>query len=157
MKILGVDPGSRITGYGFLLHKDKKLHYLASGCIKPPSKDPFIDRLHHIYTSLTKIIIEYSPDALALEDIFVAKDPKSAIKLGQVRGAIMIAAKNCGVDVIEYPPTKIKLALVGNGHAEKKQVSKMVELILNIKGIKSPDESDALAVAICHGNTMRYS
>lgn len=155
MIILGVDPGSRITGYGILERKDKKLIFITSGCIKPPSKvKTFPERLHFIYEKLNTIIKDFSPEMLALEDIFVAKDPRAAIKLGQVRGAIMVAAKNHGLEIAEYPPTTVKQALVGNGRADKNQVARMVEIILNIKAPKCRDESDALAAAICHGHTV---
>ena len=153
-RILGIDPGSRATGFGLVETINNRLSYVKSGCIRPSPKNDFCDRLNFIYKELIKIIDIYSPNVMAIEDIFVAKNVRSALKLGQVRGAVMIASVNNGIKVAEYPATKVKQALVGNGRAEKNQVAEMVKLILKIEKPKSLDEGDALAVAICHGHTI---
>ena len=157
MIVLGVDPGSRFTGYGVVKSTGNHLKYIASGVIKSDPKNDFPIRLKTIYDGLTEVIKEFSPDECSLENIFYCKNVSSALKLGHTRGAIMVAAANGGVAIHEYSPTQIKQAVTGHGHAAKEQVHAMVSMILNIKGlIKQLDISDALAAAICHINSSNF-
>ena len=145
--ILGLDPGSRFCGYGLIKTTGNKLEYLRSGVIKTGAKS-FPERLHIIFSNIVEIIEENSPDTAAVEEVFMGKNASSALKLGQARGAAIVA-----LSVAEYSATKIKLALVGKGHAEKSQVQHMVKTLLGLNKVPAEDAADALAVAICHANT----
>ncbi len=156
--VLGLDPGSRVTGYGIVIESSGQAKLVVAGTIRTPLKKPMAHRLGVIYEQLDALIKAHSPDEAAIENVFVAKHPGSALKLGQARGAAMAACAVGGLDVAEYEPTKVKKALVGMGRAPKDQVAWMVAQIL---GIKNPgwaeDASDALAVAICHLNHRRIN
>jgi crossover junction endodeoxyribonuclease RuvC len=155
MKVLGIDPGSRCCGYGVLEVRGGDIGHLASGSISPGAGLPLDQRLKAIYQSLLCVIGEYSPDVMSVEDIFFAKNAKSAIKLGEARGVVLLAASNSGIPVCEYTPTKVKLALTGRGRANKSEVQKMLSMILGISEFATEDASDALAVALCHINISR--
>ncbi len=152
MRVLGVDPGTLTSGYGIVAEEDHKLFHVASGGISPSAKQPFPKRLKKIYEELEKIIEKYRPHAVVVEDLFVSKNMKSALKLGHARGVAILAAMNAGLPVYEYAPLEVKQAVVGNGHAEKEQVQDMVQRLLKLSGSPSPDAADALACAICHAH-----
>jgi len=156
MLVLGVDPGSIVTGYGLVNKEDTKLTYVEGGKISFPHPLPFHQRVHRIFSSLIEIIETYHPEEMSIEDIFFAKNVKSALKIGHVRGAALVAAVQCGLNVFEYTPLQIKQSVVGYGRATKEQVSAMVKAILNIDTQLPLDTTDALAVAICHHNWIRF-
>ena len=156
MIVLGVDPGSRITGYGLLQKKNNVIHRVASGTIESSGNVPFYDRIFRIFTGMVDIMEEYQPDEMAIEDVFYAKNIKSSLKLGHARGAALIAAVKCNVKIYEYTPLEIKQSVVGYGRATKDQIRDMVQMILKLPSKLGPDTSDALAAAICHLNWTRY-
>jgi crossover junction endodeoxyribonuclease RuvC len=156
MLVLGVDPGSRITGYGLVDKKDNLVSCVEAGVISSPGDVPFYERIHKIYTSMVDIMDRYQPREMAIEDVFFAKNVKSSLKLGHARGAALIAAVNCGVKVFEYTPLEIKKSVVGYGRATKEQIASMVQVILKHPKKFGPDISDALAAAICHLNWTRF-
>jgi crossover junction endodeoxyribonuclease RuvC len=153
MKILGIDPGSRITGYAIIRKEGNRLLHLDNGAIFTDSARDFPLRLKKIYLGLTEVILQYQPDAVAVENIFFSNNVQSALKLGQARGAAIVAGVNAGLPVFEYTALQVKQAVVGNGKAAKEQVQKMVKMLLNLPEIAQEDASDALAVAICHANS----
>lgn len=155
MKVIGIDPGSRVCGYGVLESRDGDIEHLASGSIAPGNGLPLYQRLKIIYESLIKVIGEHSPDAMSVEDIFFAKNAKSAIKLGEARGVALLAASNSGIAVYEYSPTRIKLALTGSGRAGKREVQRMLKIMLGVSGFETEDASDAVAIALCHIHLSR--
>lgn len=152
--ILGIDPGSRITGYGVIQQKGAQLRYLGSGCIRT-SETEFPRRLKHIYAGVCELITQFQPDVFAIEQVFMAKNADSALKLGQARGSAIVAAVNVDLPVYEYAARLIKQAVVGTGSAEKSQVQHMVQHMLKLEGKPQADAADALAVAICHANTNK--
>ncbi len=152
MVILGIDPGSRITGYGLIKRQAGKTHYVASGCIRVKGDD-LAQRLAQIFTGVSEIIRQYKPDQFAIEQVFLAHNPDSALKLGQARGAAIVAATQDKLSVAEYSARQIKQAVVGKGSAEKSQVQHMVRHLLNLPGTPQADAADALAVALCHAHT----
>jgi crossover junction endodeoxyribonuclease RuvC len=150
MIILGIDPGSRITGYGIIKSIKQQQQYLTSGCIKITSND-WGYRLKQIYDDLLQIITQYKPQQISIEKIFVHKNASSALKLGQARGAAIVAAATIGIPIHEYSARQIKQAVVGFGNADKKQVQSMVQTILSLDKKPQEDAADALAIAMCHG------
>jgi len=152
MRILGIDPGSRITGYGLVEKIGNRLRHMDNGAIITDSKAPMPERLQVIYRQLNRIIDEYAPQAVAIERIFVAKNALSALKLGHARGVAMLAGVNAGLPVAEYSAVEVKNAVVGYGRAAKTQVQHMVRVLLALPEIAQEDASDALAVAICHAH-----
>ncbi|MCW5589944.1 MAG: crossover junction endodeoxyribonuclease RuvC [Legionellales bacterium] len=152
--ILGIDPGSRITGYGVIGRRGQKLHYIASGCIKTQEGEHY-QRLDQVYTGINHIIAQYQPTLAAIEDIFFHRNPRSALKLGQARGVALLALARAGLTIHEYPARQIKQAVVGYGNAEKKQMQHMVSVLLNLNGQPQADAADALAVAICCAHLVR--
>jgi crossover junction endodeoxyribonuclease RuvC len=157
MKILGIDPGSRITGYGIISHEGNRLVHLDNGAIQTDSKRDFPMRLQKIYGGLTEIIEQFRPDAVAVENIFFATNVQSALKLGQARGAAIVAGVNAGLPVFEYTALQVKQAVVGHGRASKDQVQKMIKVLLNLPEVAQEDASDALAVAVCHAHSARLN
>ncbi len=156
MRVLGVDPGTLTSGYGIVVEEDHKLFHVASGGISPSAKQPFPNRLKKIYEELVRVIGQYRPHAVVVEDLFVSKNIKSALKLGHARGVAILAAMNAGLPVFEYSPLEVKQAVVGNGKAEKKQVQLMVKVLLDLPKVPHPaDAADALAAAICHIHSSR--
>ena len=155
LRVLGVDPGSSITGYGVIEGDGRKTRLVEYSGIKVASSLSIPDRLLLISTKLEEVITRLRPDACAVEETFFATNVKSALSLGQVRGAVLLTAARNGVPVFDYSPLEIKQALVGYGRAEKHQVQEMVRLLLGLKISPKPlDASDALAAAICHLNTF---
>lgn len=155
MRVLGIDCGTELTGYGVVeLSPNGTLGCLSCGVIKLSLRDPLPARLATIFDRLNIIISEYRPEHVAIEDVFYAVNVKSALKLGQVRGVAMLAASSAGLQVAEYAPLAIKSAVVGYGRAEKPQVQHMVTRLLRLSEIpEPPDAADALAIAICHLHT----
>lgn len=151
LKILGIDPGTLVTGYGIVERGGKNgLSYLCDGEITVNPSMSLSERLLAISKGIDELIERFKPDALAVESLFFSKNVKSAIMLGHARGVVLLSAASSGLEVFEYPPLKIKQAIVGYGGASKEQVQRMVKVLLNIKDLSSPDSADALAVAICH-------
>ena len=158
MKILGIDPGYAILGYGIIDMKGNQFSVIHYGAITTDSKMDMPDRLKCIYSSLMEIISEHQPETASIEELFFNNNAKTALMVGQARGVAMLACVNSGLPIGEYTPLQIKQALVGYGRAEKKQVQTMVKSILNLNEIPKPDDTaDALAAAICHGNCANYN
>lgn len=153
-RILGIDPGSRLTGFGVLdFHGDKPC-YVASGTVS--SKDgPFAERLRQIFDGVAGIVEEFAPDIVVIESVFMHKNAGSALKLGQARSAAICATFQYNVAVFEYSPREIKQAVVGSGAASKEQVQHMIVSLLQLGGMPASDAADALAAALCHGNRRR--
>ncbi len=151
MRILGIDPGLRVTGFGLIAKDGGRLGYVTSGCIRTP-EGTLPERLKAILDHLTEIIREHQPDEVAVEQVFVNVNPKSTLLLGQARGAAICAAVARNLPVCEYTALQVKQAVVGNGHAQKAQVQEMVRRLLGLPGVPSPDAADALACAICHAH-----
>lgn len=147
--ILGIDPGSRITGYGLIKVEKTKAEYLASGCIRMPTDD-LPARLLTIYQNIGELIQQYSPNQAAIEQVFVGKSVSSALTLGHARGAAILAVAEAGLPLGEYAPRTIKQAVAGTGAADKGQVQAMVVRLLGLNRTPSADAADALAVALCH-------
>ncbi|MFH1480284.1 MAG: crossover junction endodeoxyribonuclease RuvC [Pseudomonadota bacterium] len=156
MLVLGVDPGSLVTGYGLVEKEHNRLTCVHSGTISSSASSPFYQRIHKIFHSMMGIMTRYQPQEMAIEDVFFAKNVKSALKIGHARGAVLIASVECGVRIFEYTPLEIKKSLVGYGRASKEQVRSMVQMILKLKEEPPLDTSDGLAAAICHHHWMRY-
>jgi crossover junction endodeoxyribonuclease RuvC len=150
--ILGIDPGSRITGFGVISTTGSHHSYLGCGCIKTQS-DCMAERLHQIYTGLCEVINTYQPNESSIEQVFMNKNANSALKLGQARGAALVALAAHGLSIAEYTPRRIKQAIVGHGGAEKNQVQHMVKILLNLQKTPQADAADALAIALCHANS----
>lgn len=153
--ILGVDPGSRKTGFGIINWVSGSTTYVTSGVIRVPDVS-LAERLKVIFDSVNEIIETYAPQEFAIEHVFMAKSAASALKLGQARGAAIVAAVNHDLAVSEYEARKVKQAVVGNGAADKLQVQHMVKTLLKLPGSPQEDAADALAVALCHANTQQH-
>ena len=152
MRILGVDPGLRITGFGVVDAAASDLRYVASGVIRPPETGSLPARLKAIHDGIAEVMREYRPEAGAVEIVFVNVNPKSTLLLGQARGAAITTMAAAGLDVHEYAALQIKQAVTGTGRAAKSQVQAMVQRLLRLPGTPSPDAADALACAICHAH-----
>ena len=153
-RILGIDPGSRLTGFGVLDFRGDTPSYVTSGTVKSIDGG-FADRLRRIFESVNEIVGEFRPDVVAIESVFMHKNAGSALKLGHARAAALCATFEYGVEVYEYAPREIKQAVVGTGSASKEQVQHMIMSILQLDGTPAPDAADALAAALCHGNQQR--
>ena len=151
-RILGIDPGLRITGFGIIEKSGNRLTYVASGCIKTDAKASLPTRLGTIYAGLNELLAQYKPDQAVIEIVFVNVNPQSTLLLGQARGAAITTLVAGGVEVAEYTALQVKQAVVGNGHADKVQVQHMVRRLLSLPGAPSPDAADALACAIAHAH-----
>ncbi len=167
MKILGIDPGSIYCGYGLIKAPDRNAHiegsrknlrpsYISSGRIVLPARQPLHIRLKELFTTLTEVIAEYSPDEIVIEKMFFARGIKAAISLGHARGVVLIAAALTNRDIYEYSALEVKKSVVGYGKADKNQVQKMVQEILTIRHPLSADSADALALALCHAHTGKF-
>ena len=157
MRILGIDPGSRATGYGLIIKEGNRLIHVDNGVIRPPEKADLPQRLHVIFGHLKEIIDEYTPRQAAIEQVFMARNAQAALKLGQARGAAMLALSEAGLDIEEYSAMQVKSSVVGYGRAGKNQVQQMVKVLLNLPEIAQEDASDALAVAICHAHSSNLN
>jgi crossover junction endodeoxyribonuclease RuvC len=155
--ILGIDPGYGLTGYGIIKVEGQKASCLDYGVIKTDAEQKFKDRLNNLHFDLKKLIKKYNPDLVAVEDLFFFKNVKTAMKVGQARGVIILTAVQAKKEVAEYTPLQVKQAVASYGRAEKKQMQKMVKLLLGLRDIPRPDDAaDALAVAICAANSMKF-
>ena len=151
MRILGIDPGSRLTGYGIIEENGKGFTYVTSGRVNVTA-DYFPDRLKQIFEELSQLVSLYQPDQMAIEQVFMHINADSALKLGQARGAAICAVQAAGLPVFEYSAKQVKQAVVGKGNAAKSQVQHMVKILLNIQGEMQIDASDALGLCLCHAH-----
>jgi crossover junction endodeoxyribonuclease RuvC len=157
MRVLGVDPGLGITGFSIMDTKRNQTHLSAFGTIKPKPKDSLPKRLNYLFEEMNKILDQFSPDVMAIEDAFYSKNVKSAMTLGQARGSLILAAAQADIPVHEFAPRKVKMSVCGNGAATKEQVSYMVTQILKLKDPPKPlDVSDAMAVGLCYINQAKF-
>lgn len=154
MIILGIDPGSRVTGYGLIDGSSGKPAYVASGCIRVKG-DTLAERLQCVFRSVAQVVEMYRPDTGAIEKVFMARNPDSALKLGQARGAAILAMAEGGLEVAEYSATKVKQAMTGTGAADKAQMQHMVQAVLRLDAKPQADAADALAIAVCHMHTLQ--
>ena len=158
MIIMGIDPGIAILGYGVLKYEANNFKVIDYGAVTTTPDMAMSTRLSYIYNSLTELINRYKPEAFAIEELFFNKNIKTALTVGHARGVAVVAASNLGVPVYEYTPLQVKQATVGYGRAEKKQMQQMVKVLLNLKEVPKPDDvADALAVALCHGNSSNFA
>lgn len=154
--ILGIDPGSRKTGYGIIHFLHGRPSYVCSGVIKIDTQLVLSERLKIIFDNVCEVITRYEPNEFAIENVFMAKSAGSALKLGQARGAAIVAATYHDLPVAEYEAKKVKQSVVGNGGADKLQVQHMVKMLLQLPAAPKEDAADALAVALCHANTQSH-
>jgi crossover junction endodeoxyribonuclease RuvC len=152
-RILGIDPGSRITGFGIIDTDGLHNRWVESGCVRLAAH-PWPERLGLIFDAVADLVAEHRPHEVAVEQLIFARDANAALKLGQARGAVLCAALKGGVQVHEYSPKSVKLAVVGSGGAEKSQVQHMVRILLDLDEVPAEDEADALALALCHAHSM---
>lgn len=153
--ILGIDPGSRATGYAFLQGVGQHASVIASGTIRLDERAPLSERLGSLRRQLDELLDQYQPYTIALEDLFVAKNMRSALLLGHARGVILAAAGLRSISVVEYAPASVKQAIASHGRAEKSQIQRMVQVLLNLDALPQTDEADALAIALCHSMKSR--
>jgi crossover junction endodeoxyribonuclease RuvC len=151
-RIIGIDPGLRNTGWGIIEQEGSRLSYVADGAVHSDAQKPLAERLLEIHAQLLDVLKDFAPDEAAVEETFVNTDARATLKLGQARGAVMLAPAILRIPVAEYAPNQIKKAVVGAGHAEKDQVKHMVKLLLPRAQMKTADSTDALAIAICHAH-----
>jgi len=157
VKILGIDPGTQVAGFGVIEKSGSKIRTIEYGSIKANKNQTFAQRLHTIHAKIMDVISKHQPDEIAIEEAFYSKNIKSAIRIGEGRGIVFLCAAMANIPITEYAATVIKKAVVGNGNAQKEQVQEMVKIILNLPEIPEPkDASDALAIAICHSHNLRY-
>ncbi len=155
---LGIDPGTAIVGYAVVMATGSDLKLLACDAITTPAKMPLSQRLQIIYTGLNQIVTTYQPQEAAIEELFFAKNARTAMTVGQARGVAMLALANNGLSIAEYTPKQVKQAVTGYGGADKNQVGEMVRILLKLATIPKPDDAaDAAAIAICHLNTATYT
>ena len=158
MVVLGIDPGYAIVGYGAVEKTGANLRVIDYGVIETRAHTPFPERLERLYEGTKALLLAYQPAQVALEELFFARNVSTALQVGAGRGMSLLAAQQQGLPLYEYTPMQIKLAVTGNGHADKTQVQRMVRIILNLKEPPRPDDAaDALAVAICHANTIGHA
>lgn len=150
IRILGLDPGLRKTGWGVVVSEGSKLSFVACGCVESDGTLSLGERLRQLHEGISRVIATWTPDEVAVEETFVNRDPQSALKLGQARGIAVVVPALAGLDVAEYAANLVKKTVVGVGHADKKQVQMMIRVLLPKAETKSADAADALAVAICH-------
>lgn len=156
MRVIGIDPGTAITGWGVVEGAGDNLQMVAAGVITTASDMPLPERLQIIYRDLTGIVAEWQPDSAAIEELFFSKNAKTALAVGHGRGAAMLALANANLPITEYKPLEVKQAITGYGGADKRQMQQMVKLLLSLDDIPRPDDAaDALAVAICHLHSAR--
>jgi crossover junction endodeoxyribonuclease RuvC len=155
MKLIGLDPGLRATGWGIINIEGNNLTHVADGTIRAPANLKLAERLAILFRGLSSVIETYRPDEAAVEETFVNRNPASTLKLGQARGVVLLVPALSEIQVGEYPATVVKKSLVGAGHADKKQIQMMVQTLLPGASLESADAADALAVAICHAHHRR--
>ncbi len=149
LRVLGIDPGSRVTGFGIVEGGRGRARYVVSGCLRL-GRGPLAARLRQIFHDMSEVVARYRPEVVAVEAVFVHRNPASALVLGQARGVAIAAAVAAGLPLVEYSPSQVKQAVVGTGRAEKLQVQAMVQRLLALEGAPQADAADALAVALCH-------
>lgn len=158
MIIIGVDPGYAIVGIGVIEYSGNKFRPLEYGAITTPAKMPTVERLKKIYDEMTLLIDKYSPDAVAIEELFFNSNQKTAINVAQARGVILVAVTNKNVPIFEYTPLQVKQSVTGYGRADKNQIQQMVKMLLNLNVIPKPDDAaDGLALAICHAHSNKMN
>lgn len=150
IRILGIDPGLRKTGWGVIVSEGSKIGFVACGCVESDAGLSLAERLRQLHDGLSRVVHAHAPDEVAVEETFVNRDPQSALKLGQARGVALVVPALAGLDVAEYAANLVKKTVVGVGHADKKQVQMMIRVLLPKAETRSADAADALAVAICH-------
>lgn len=156
LRVLGVDPGTNTTGWGIVEKSGETVTYVKSGHINIDPKLKIPEKLHYLYENLKKVFEQYRPTALAVETAFYSKNVQSTLRLGEARGVIMLLSVERGVKVYEYSPASVKLSITGNGHASKEQIESMVRRLLRLPEIIKGDESDALAIALCHAHSKKF-
>ncbi|HBN45202.1 MAG TPA: crossover junction endodeoxyribonuclease RuvC [Candidatus Marinimicrobia bacterium] len=157
MRVIGFDPGINVTGFGILDYSKRNAKAHGYGVIRPPQNKPLQDRLHYLHEETMKLLTEFQPNVVAVEDTFYHKNFKSALMLGQARGMVLLAAARNEITCTEFAPKKVKQSVVGNGNATKEQVQYMVQNILKLKDTPTPfDSSDALAVGLCYINQQQF-
>lgn len=154
MRLIGLDPGLRATGWGVVDVAVGRLVHVANGVVTSDARAPLSERLNQIYRGVTGVIGEFAPEAAAVEETFVNRNPASTLKLGQARGAVLVAAAGAGLPVAEYAPNRIKKSVVGAGHASKAQIRAMIGILLPGCAADNDDAADALAVAVCHAHYL---
>jgi crossover junction endodeoxyribonuclease RuvC len=150
LRVLGVDPGSQATGYGVIDRVGSELCWVAHGVLRPPRSPSLVARLAALMQQLAEVIAQYAPDVASVEDVFVAASPRSALVLGQARGAVLAAVGAAAIPLVQYAPARIKQAVAGNGRAAKDQIQRVVKRSLILASAPAADAADALAAAICH-------
>ena len=156
MLVLGIDPGTAITGYGLVREDDEGLALVECGVITTPAGQPLPQRLQTIYHGLAAIIGQYQPDQVAVEELFFSRNVRTALSVGQARGVVLLAAAEAGLPLHEYKPLEVKQTVAGYGGADKRQVQEMVRLLLDLEQVPEPDDAaDAVAVAVCHIHSAR--
>lgn len=155
MIIIGIDPGTIVTGYGIISICQGRYEVIDYGCVRPPAGMELSDRYLILFNAFEELYVKYTPDVLAVETQFVNKNVQSAIKVGMARGIALIAFKRKGVAVFEYTPSRAKCAVVGNGRASKKQVQGMIKMLLKLEQEPPEDAADALALALCHAHAHK--
>lgn len=156
-RILGIDPGLLHTGWAIIENRGAENKYIASGVILPPARDAFPMRLATIFRGVSELCEKFTPDVCSIEITFVNKNPQTTLALGHARAAAIVAVANNEIPIYEYEPNKIKKALTSAGHADKDQIYKMVRILLPLARPKTPDESDAIAIALAHANMSKFS
>ena len=157
MIVFGIDPGIAIVGYGVIEYIGNKFNVIDYGAVQTSNECSFPIRLKTVYDEISALLEKYKPDALAIEELFFNKNSKTAIIIGQARGALVLAAVNKGIEIYEYTPLQVKQGVVGYGRADKRQIQEMVKILLNLEKIPKPDDvADALAVAICHAHSGNF-
>lgn len=156
-RILGIDPGLLHTGWAIIDTQGQNRKYIASGVILPPTRDAMPMRLANIFRGVSKLVDTFAPDVCSIEITFVNKNPQTTLALGHARAAAIVAVASRDIPIYEYEPNKIKKALTSAGHADKDQVYKMVRILLPAARPKTPDESDAIAIALAHANMIKFS
>jgi len=157
LRIIGVDPGSRATGYGVIEQTGRRLVFVSCGVIRPDLKKTFASRLLEIHSGMCEVIETFRPDRMAIEDVFVSINPGSALKLGHARGVLLLAAMQHDLELHEYSARKVKQAVVGYGQASKGQIQQVVRVLLNLSATPSQDAADGLAIALCCANHVAFS
>lgn len=156
MRILGIDPGYAIVGYGVIEHSGNKFKTIEYGAVTTKAGEDMFERLKKIYDDISEIIERVKPDSMAVEELFFNSNQKTVINVAQARGVLGLAAKNNGVPIFEYTPLQVKQAVVGYGRAQKAQIQQMTKVLLNLPEIPKPDDTaDALAIAVCHAHSYR--
>ena len=157
MRILGIDPGSVATGFGVIDWETGKLVHVAHGTLRPTRRSPMADRLHYLCESIHAVVRDHAPDAAVVEEVFVSASPRSALVLGQARGAVLAGLGAGGASVVEYSARRIKQTVTGSGSADKRQIQNMVRRLLDLDRAPASDAADALAAAICHAHAGRLT